>query len=211
LVTLYEARFEERWIDEAVRLADNILRRFGDPQGAGFFMAPSDSLEPLIARKKDLLDSSVPSGSGLAVTALLRLGKLCGRDDYLGAAESTLRASAVLMEKAPLGTGQMLMALDTYLGPTPEIVILGDGMRAASEQVLADLNHRFLPNKVVAYRDAEVTAAGRSDELSGIFEGKEPIPPGPTLFVCENFTCQEPVSGQKAAMEAVAGLAGAGR
>ncbi len=209
LVSLYEARFEERWIDEAVRLADNILRRFADPEGTGFFTAPSDSLEPLIARKKDLLDSSVPSGSALAVTALLRLGKLCGRDDYTSAAESTLQASAVLMEKAPLGTGQMLMALDSYLGPTPEIVILGDGVRAASEQLLSDLHHRFLPNKVVAYRDADVTAGGRSDALSSIFAGKELIPPGPTLFVCENFTCTEPVSGKQAATQRVAELAGA--
>jgi len=207
LVSLYEARFEERWIDEAVRLADNILRRFADPEGAGFFMAPFDSPEPLIARKKDLLDSSVPSGSGLAVMALLRLGKLCGRQDYTSAAEATLQASALLMEKAPQGTGQMLMGLDAWLGPAPEIVILGDGVRAAGERLLADLHHRFLPNKVIAYRDDAVTAGSRCDALSAIFEGKKPIPPGPTLYVCENFTCAEPVSGEQKALAALEQLA----
>ena len=43
--------------------------------------------EPLIVRKKDLVDNSVPSGNGLAVTVLLRLADLCGRDDYRQAAD----------------------------------------------------------------------------------------------------------------------------
>ena len=118
LVTLYETRHEERWLDEAVRLADEILGRFTDRENGGFFTAGADH-DSLIVRKKDWLDSAVPSGGGLATMALLRLGRLRDREDYIRAAEAALRAAAGLMEQAPLGTGQMLLALESYLWPTP--------------------------------------------------------------------------------------------
>ena len=82
LVTLYEATFNERWIDEAVRLADFMLKHFEDHERGGFFFTADDH-EQLIARNKDLHDASVPSGNAMAATALLRLGRLSGRTDYL--------------------------------------------------------------------------------------------------------------------------------
>ena len=35
---------------------------------------------------------------------------------------------------------------------------------------------------------------------SWMFAGKESIPPGPTVYVCQDFTCQAPVSGRDAAL-----------
>lgn len=207
LVTLYETRFEERWIDEAVRLADVILRDFADEREGGFFFTSSEHAVP-IARKKDMLDSSLPSGGGLATLVLLRLGKLCGRDDYLSSAERALRASQALMERAPSGTAQLLIALDMQLGPSPEIVVLGSEDREANAAVLTELHRRYLPNKVVAYRDPQAATADRSPALAGIFAGKSPLSPGPTVFVCENFACQAPVAGRQAALAVIAEMAG---
>ena len=93
LVTLYEATFDERWIDEAIALADTVLTRFSDPAGGGFFYTADDH-EALISRQKDIQDSSVPSGNAMAATMLLRLGKLSGRTEYLDAGRRTLEACA---------------------------------------------------------------------------------------------------------------------
>jgi uncharacterized protein YyaL (SSP411 family) len=202
LVTLYESTFDERWIDEAIRLADVILDQFHDPQQGSFFFASRDH-ESLIARKKDMTDSSTPSGGGLAVMTLLRLGKLCGRGDYLVAAESALQGSLGLIGQAPMGAAQLLLALDTYLGPTPEIVVLGD----RCDEALNDLRRLFIPNRVIALRDFDGSTANESPALADLFEGKEPIPPGPTLFVCQDFACASPVSGRDPARRALAALA----
>ena len=117
LVTLYETHFEERWLDEATQLADELLARFQDRVYGGFFTASADH-GSLIVRKKDLLDSAVPSGGGLATMALLRLGRLRDREDYLSAAEAALRSAAGLVQRAPQAAGQMLLALDAYLRPS---------------------------------------------------------------------------------------------
>src|SRR5262249_51965409 len=152
----------------------------------------------LVARQRDWQDSSTPSGNAMAATALLRLGKLTGRKQYTDAALSTLQAAAGLLERFPSAAGQMLMALDFHLGPTPEIVILG-GPDADTTAVLTDLRYRFLPNKVVAHRSSPVTLVASSN-LTPLFEGKEPLSPPPTLFICENFTCHAPETGKDSAV-----------
>jgi uncharacterized protein YyaL (SSP411 family) len=205
LVSLYEADFDETWIDAAVGLADQIVQRFHDPEEGGFFYTSADR-PSLIARKKDLLDSSVPSGGGLATMALLRLARLSGREEFATAAEDSLRASSALMARAPVGTGQMLLALDFHLGVTPELVVLGSDDAAATADVLAELQRVFLPSRVLAFRHALPASARRSDHLASIFAGKRPVSPGPTLFVCQQFACREPVSGPEAAARAIASL-----
>ena len=103
LVTLYETQSDPRRLDEATRLADAMLARFADTSG-GFFYTAADH-EPLIHRKKDLWDSPVPSSTGLAAAAFLRLARHTGRDDYRRAAEETLRVNVEWMERASLAPG----------------------------------------------------------------------------------------------------------
>ena len=104
LVTLYEADFDERWLDEAVKLADEMLRLFEDNQHGGFFYTAIDG-EQLIVRQKDFFDSSVPSGNSLAATVLVRLAKLTGDARYLSSAEGTL---APLRSNSRRASGQLL-------------------------------------------------------------------------------------------------------
>jgi uncharacterized protein YyaL (SSP411 family) len=198
LVTLYEADFDERWIAEAVRLAELIIELYRDDERGGFFFTAKDH-EPLIARQKDFYDSSVPSGNSMAAMASLRLARLTGRRDFLDAAEGTLRACAALLEQSPRAAGQMLLALDMYLGPTPEIVILGDPQHDDTGVALAALRHRYIPNKVVACRPPGSKAAGPLDPL---FAGKSLAGPEPGVFICENFACEQPIFGRAAAIAA---------
>ena len=192
LVSLYEAGFDERWIDEAVRLADIMLERFYDSEGGGFFYTADDH-EKLIARNKDAQDNAAPSGSSLAATALVRLGKLTGRQEYVDAARSTLEASAFLMSQHAMAAGQMLIALDLLLGPTAEIVICG-GEQA--DDVLAGLRRRFIPNKVVACgRDG--SSGHRTAALDELLSGKTSVDEQPAVYVCEDHTCQEPAVGEE--------------
>lgn len=202
-VSVYEASFDEVYLERAIALADQMLPLFAAPQG-GFYYTAADH-ETLITRTIDLQDSSVPSGNALAATGLLRLGKLTGRADYLEAAVATLQVSAQLMEDAPAAAGQMLLALDRYLGPTPEIVILGDVTQGDTRTVVQELFRRFIPNKVVAARAAN---AESTPALQPLFEGKAPSGGEPTIFLCENFACQAPISGKEAILAAWDHLAG---
>jgi len=201
LVSLYEAGFDEHWVDLAVELADVMLAQFADADGGGFFYTAADH-ETLITRPKEVHDSSTPSGNAMAATALLRLGKLCGRADYLAAAGRTLATFSEVMSRHPTAAGQLLIALDFELGPSPELVLMAPASDTDVAAVLVELRRRYLPNKVVARRPGTAPSA----RLDAIFAGK-PVPAsGVALYVCRDFTCQAPAVGREAAMEALAGL-----
>jgi uncharacterized protein YyaL (SSP411 family) len=197
LIALYEAEFDESMIGHAVRLADIVLDRFADPSGGRFFYTANDQ-ERLIARPKDLVDSSLPSGNAMLATALLRLGKLCGAARYLDAAQQILASATESMEQMPTASGQLLLALDMTFGPTPEIVLLGDTTAPDTAAILADLHRRYIPNKIVALRQSPTGPADACPALDPLFAGKQTQSPGPTLLVCENFACQTPVAGTEA-------------
>jgi uncharacterized protein YyaL (SSP411 family) len=196
LVSLYEANFQERWIEEAVRLMEIVLDKFSDPTDGGFFYTASDH-EQLITRTKELTDSSIPSGNALAASALLRLGRLLGRSDFLDAAERTLAVAVPIMQRAPMAAGQMLLALDRFLGPANEFVLVGDLARDATKRAIAAVHRCYLPRTVIAAREthsADPTAA-QSQFLNDIFAGKESPKGQPVLYVCQNFNCQVPAVG----------------
>ncbi len=205
LVGLYEAGRHESWIDEAVALTDQILQRFADPDASGFFYASHDH-QPLPVRHKDLFDSAVPSATGLAVTLLLRLGRLCQRSDYLAAAEETLHAHRSLLERAPQAMGQMLLALDLHLGPVQEVVILADHEPTA-QALQHEFHRRFLPHAILALRCVDSTADQQRPVLRHAFQGKQLSGQDAALFLCQGFACQAPVVGFQEAAAALDRLA----
>lgn len=204
LVSLYEATLasepNEKWLDDAASLLDVVLDKFADEKRGGFFYTAADH-EELITRNRDLTDNATPGGNSLAATALLRLGKLTGRADYLQAAHETLKAGSTMMERAPRAMGQMLAALDLQIGPTHELVLVGD----SDGSVARTIHKQFLPQSVMASRVAG-GEGNRSPLLDGAFLGKEAQEDKPTLFVCQDHACQEPVAGEEAISDAVGKL-----
>jgi uncharacterized protein YyaL (SSP411 family) len=201
LVSLYEATFVPRRIEAALDLAEVMIDQFWDPNQGGFFYTGRDH-EVLIARTKDVHDSSTPSGNSMAVTALLRLAKLTGRLDLMEKAEATLKLFRGLMAQSPTAAGQMLVALDFFLGPVQEFAVVGDPAAEETQQVLRAIRTGFRPDKVVALRPA-AGAAARAEELLPVLEGKNPLG-AVTTYVCQNFTCQAPLVGVMAVEEELA-------
>jgi uncharacterized protein YyaL (SSP411 family) len=200
LITLYETTFDERWIDEATRLAEDMIAHFADSDGNGFFFTADDH-EALITRSKDFYDSSVPSGNAMAATALLRLGHLAGRHEYLRAAHQTLSAAQPVMQQSPTAAGQLLVALDLWIGPVYEVAILGKNSDTETNATLHTLQSQFWPTRVMAFRD--LLAAKTSPVLDPLFEGKIASEPWPTVYLCRDFACEVPVHGATAAEAAI--------
>ena len=181
LVTLYETTFDDRWIDAAVQTADVMLKHFFDSEGGGFFYTADDH-EQLIARMKDLQDNSIPSGNAMAATVLQRLGYLCNRDDYLDAAAKTLQMAASIMNQYPIAVGQMLIAADLHLGPVKQLVIAETENNEHSKRI----RQRYLPNIVLASPSSNANLQSLVNEKTAS-DGKA------RLYVCEQFTCQQPI------------------
>jgi len=201
LVSLFEATGEVRYLEHAIQLMDVVLERFSDPVGGFFFTA--DDHEALLVRHKDLQDNAVPSGNSLAATVLLRLAKITGREDYRRAAIGTIRAGQSLIERYSSAAGQLLLALDYHLGPTPELVLVGKKDYQQDKSFIhcaMGLGVTWLPRRALIFHDTNETVPDDSP-LAEILRGKTTINGETTLYVCEGFTCQAPVVGEKAIIE----------
>ncbi|MGH2947632.1 MAG: thioredoxin domain-containing protein [Solirubrobacteraceae bacterium] len=180
LLTLYEATFDPRWFAEARALADQVLERFADPERGGFFSTAADH-EPLIARRKDLEDTPIPSGAASACFGLLRLGRLTGEARYEEAALGVIRLLHTVAPQHPSAFGHLLQAIDFHLADVREVALVGDD-RAPLERVVRE-----------AFRPHLVLAGGAPDGVP-LLEGREPVDGRAAAYVCERFACRRPVT-----------------
>jgi len=119
MIALFEASCEERWFTEARTLADTLIARFADSERGGFFSTASDH-EPLIARRKDLEDSPIPSGASSAALGLLRLSELTGEPSYERHAVGVLALLHEIAPRHPTAFGHLLQALHCTSPSSPD-------------------------------------------------------------------------------------------
>jgi uncharacterized protein YyaL (SSP411 family) len=184
LLDLYEATFESRDFEWAVRLAERAIELFADTENGGFFSTSAVDDGSLL-RLKDDYDGAEPSGNSGMAMLLLRLARMTDRGDFRTAAEHTLRAFASRMQEAGTGVPQMLVAQAFTLARPQEIVLAGPQDDPAMLEMLAAIRRRFLPATVVM----------RSEQSA------RPMPAikgAPTAYVCENFACNLPVTSASA-------------
>jgi len=187
-LTLFETTFEPGWFANALALAEELPRRFADPERGGFFQTASDA-EDLVVRPKELADNAVPSGNSAAADVLLRLAHLTGEPDLERAGAEALRLVRDAMAGAPSGFGHALCALDLYLGPVREVAIVGDPAAAETRALAAEVTtRRFVPNHVLA-----VAAPGEAGDVALLLDRPQ-LDGRPTAYVCERFTCRLPVT-----------------
>jgi uncharacterized protein YyaL (SSP411 family) len=202
LIDLYQATFEPRYLDDAVALAGKMIALFHDDKDHGFFYTSSDH-EALIARNKEAQDGSTPSGNSMAACALLRLSRLCGRSDFEKIAVSTLEFVSSILAQSPTAASQALLALDFLLGPAHEVAIVDGTRMTESDEVLAALHRRFLPNKIVVRKTAALTDESLPATLTPLLKGKVSRAGNATIYLCDHGTCGLPVVGVKGLEEAL--------
>ncbi len=129
LIVLFEASCEERWLQEASALADQMIERFSDPLHGGFFSTAADG-EALVARRKELEDSPIPSGNSSAAAGLERLWQLTGEERYERHAVSVLRLEHEIAVRHPIAFGHLLGAMHWHLAPPRPIACAVPGPAA---------------------------------------------------------------------------------
>ena len=180
LLTLYESTFEPRWFAAARELANQMIERFADEERGGFFETSSDH-EQLVARRKDLEDNPIPAGNSSAAYGLLRLAALSGEHEYERRAEGVLRLLHEIAPRHPQAFAHLLQALDFRLAQTKEVALAGTDT-AELERVVRS---KFRPHIVLA--------GGEPDGVP-LMEGREPVDGRAAAYVCEQFSCRQPVT-----------------
>jgi uncharacterized protein YyaL (SSP411 family) len=194
----YEASADLKYFQAAEKLTDAMIEGFHDAQEGGFFdMAVSGSdgstLGALAARRKPLQDSPTPAGNPAAAIALLKLHALANNDRYRELAEGTLKAFAGIAAHYGLFAATYGIALDMYLHPHTQVVITGNGEKAAQLEGAA-LKHFNLNQAVLRVAQEKIAAKMLPPALAETIPNLPAVKNGDTVAViCSGFTCQPPI------------------
>jgi len=185
LLALYEATFDERWLDWARELAETMLGHFRDAVNGGFFDT-SDDHEQLIHRPKDLQDNAVPSGNAMAAGVLLKLSLLTGNGDYWQVAEKSVATMSKFMSEYPSGFGHWLAAATFVLSEPRELALIGSDAEIAA--LLAVARETYRPFQVIAAAEEGAQASLPLLADRPRIQGKG------TAYLCRRFVCEAPTT-----------------
>ena len=192
LLDLYEAQFDRRHLELALKLTEKQRELFEDRDRGAFFSSQEDAGD-LVLRVKEDYDGAEPSGNSVALANLLRLAQIFNRDDLRASAERLLAAFAPRLTAAAVALPQMLAACEFRLGAPRQIIIAGDRESADTLALLRTLHRRFVPNKVVLLVDSAESRAALAAAIPAI-AAMERVDGRASAFVCRDYTCQMPVN-----------------
>lgn len=192
LLELYEATFEISYLDAAIELTEDLIKRFWDKKNGGFFFSPDNS-EKLLVPWKDFSDGALPSGNSVSMLNLLRLGRITARSEFEEKASQIGRLVSNEISRFPTAYTHLLMALDFGLGPSYEVVISGKTKAKDTMEMLKAIRSRFIPNKVVILR-AEEQEPPDIVRIAKFTENQTSIDGKSTAYVCLNYNCKLPTT-----------------
>jgi hypothetical protein len=187
LLDLYEASFDVRWLEIAVKLTSTQNALFWDTQNGGYFDTPQNELG-LLLKTKDDYDSAEPSGNSIAAMNLLRLAEITDNKEWREMAKKTIETFGERLEKTPFALPQMLCAVEWIVSTPKEIVIAGSLNTDGTNELLRQVDNRYIPDKILLLADDRVAT------LSPFLARMKQVDGKATAYVCENYTCNLPTS-----------------
>jgi aryl-alcohol dehydrogenase-like predicted oxidoreductase len=192
LVDLYEAGGQDRYLDAARRLAERLTRSFQDADQGGFFTTAKEH-EALIVRGREGADGATPSGNATAAMLLARLSFHLDRADFRETATGAIRAYGRQLTRYPRGFAKSLAVVDFLTEGPVELAVIGAPDDPGFQAIQDATRPLYLPNRILAATD-------RLDggSIHPLLAGKQRVDGKAALYICRNFSCQQPLTDASA-------------
>lgn len=188
-LSLYQATFDETWLQLADKLTSYALAHFDDSENQ--LLHYTSRLDPpLVARKKKITDNVLPGPNSTMGRVLHDLGHYYYRQDYLERAQEMLRqVGGALRENADLAfyANWALLWLD-QVRPPYEVAIVGPDYAAKRREMMKN----YLPHALFLGGPDE----GSLELLQNKLQNDRTM-----IYVCRNKVCKLPVTNAEKALE----------
>jgi uncharacterized protein YyaL (SSP411 family) len=180
LIGMYEVTFEERWLDEAGLLCNEVIDHFLDPEDHLFFFT-SDRSEKLIARKKELFDNVIPASNSVMAMNLWHIGTLTANESWVDQADHMLKTMLKIVKADPSFTCNWARLYTLKAAPAAEVAITG----LQAEEKRKALEQTYIPHKIIA--------GTKTGSKIALLRDRTPDKYNTLIHVCYGNTCQLPV------------------
>jgi uncharacterized protein YyaL (SSP411 family) len=188
-IALYQATFEEEWLQRAKKLMDYAILHFSEEE-SGLFFYTSDIDPPLVARQKEMSDNVIPSSNAIMANNLQQLGQYFYDQAYLERAKKMIRNVQEILSNSPQPRFfyQWARLYQQMVYPSYEVAIVGEEANTLRSEMMAN----YLPHALFLGGKTEGSLQLLEDKLS---EGET------FIYVCQNKVCKLPVTEARKALE----------
>ncbi len=190
LIELHQATLESRWLTWAEALQTEMDAQYADKEHGGYFSVHTDMPNSIMRIKEDY-DGAEPSPNSLAAYNLVRLAGLTASKTYAEAAQRLLKLFHQTLMQSPSAVPMMTLAFDFQEHSKQQVVLAGERSSDQFQALLRTVQVKFLPYALVLH------ASGGQSPNEAIAAMK-PVDGQPAVYVCQNFTCQAPVTTSEA-------------
>ncbi|MEZ4810452.1 MAG: thioredoxin domain-containing protein [Allomuricauda sp.] len=188
-IALYEATFDDKWLNHAKSLLDYTKIHFLDP-GSGMFFFTSDEDHSLIRRSIETNDNVISASNSIMAKNLLKFHKLYPEEGYGDMAQQMLKNVQENFDQTAQGFANWLHLVLYENQNFYEIAVVGDAYKKLGKEI----GKNYLPNSILVGSKKE----GPIDLL------KNRDVEGETLvYVCIEGTCKLPVTTAEGALEQI--------
>ena len=188
-IELYQATFDEQWLNTAKELMDYSISHFLNKESRMFYFT-SNNATNLIARKTEVLDNVIPSSNSVLAENLFKLGHYYSNKRYSDLAKQMLSNVNEDIENVPTGYTNWLVLYLNYANPYYEVSI--SGLDAHTK--LKELDSSYVPNILIS-------GAKKISDLP-LLQNKF-IEDETYIYVCVNGTCKMPVKNTEKALKQI--------
>ncbi len=192
LLDLYQASFDVKWLQWATALQSEMDTLFLDTKNGGYYSVHTDMPNSVLRIKEDY-DGAEPSPNSLASLNLVRLSALLAKDTWKQQAEKIFALFGSTLQSSPSSVPVMAIAFDLHHRGKQQIVLAGDKTSPEFQKLVQHLRRQFLPNAALLHADdgeAQQWLGQHNEAIAGM----KPVAGKPAAYVCQNFTCQAPVT-----------------
>jgi len=189
LLDLYEADFNPRWLEHAIRYHEYTVDSFGADNGS--FYATADDKTVLPVRMKEASESSLPSPLGVALLNGARIALMQGDLDGLARVRAGLASHSQSLQRYPVGYGQLVLLVDFLSSEPEEVYVVGERDDPKVVAELRRLHQAWPANRVIVLVEEEHRET--LEKLLPASKGKTATGGKATSYTCHEGVCKLPV------------------
>jgi len=194
LLDLYQACFDNRYLDAACRLMSKCNDLFYDRINGGYFSTAMDD-DTVPVRLKEEYDGAEPAATSVCMLNLLDLAAMTGNEEYAGMAEESLRSFGAMLSRNSHALPLMLAALNKARKGEILAILAGSVVSPEMRKLLKTLNAPYLPDLTVMH-----ASAGKVNGVE-MPDGIDPEAAIPRVHLCFGHACRQPATTPEALAE----------
>ena len=190
LLELYQATFQSEYLEIALKLNQTLLEHFLDQDNGGFYFT-SDFTQKILVRQKEAYDTALPSGNSVQMMNLEKISLITDDIKIKETSHGLEAYFASMITQSPSAFTMFLSAIILKIGPSFQVVILGEKDNTDTQVFLNTIQKEYLPNVVLILKSSGDSLI---NQIAGSLEHKTMVNGQATAYVCGNGTCHAPVN-----------------